>query len=263
MMNFPLSGLAELIHILSVWEVIGKTTGRHDVEPGIRRQAAGWLKMATSIADAAEDKAARDRINIFQKLLKKRDVEWRELGVECRVLRETIQAGFKHQYIYRYPNEQAAIAVRWTKEWEDVIDKFPSAAPDIFAAVDCWALGHGTPAVFMLMRVVEFGIGALAQDLGLDVGTDNWQNIIDRIEAKVREVGKTLPRGREKNARLQVLSEAAKEIVYFKDGWRNYVTHHHAHYDTHQARSVLEHVRAFMIVISKRLSEVDPSIEPR
>ena len=68
-------------------------------------------------------------------------------------------------------------------------------------------------------------------------------------------MGKALPSGVKKSKRLQFLSEAAKEFVFFKDGWRNYVSQDLASYDEYQARSVLEHVRAFMIVLSSRLCE--------
>jgi hypothetical protein len=106
------------------------------------------------------------------------------------------------------------------------------------------------------MRILEYGLAALADDVGCTVAVGTWQNIIDQIESAIKPLGKTLPRGQEKNERLQFLSEAAKEMVYFKDGWRNYVSHNRATYDEHQARSVMEHVRAFMTALSRRLFEV-------
>jgi hypothetical protein len=105
------------------------------------------------------------------------------------------------------------------------------------------------------MRVLEHGLRALANDVGLTFDVQNWQNIIDQIEAKIRELGKSLPRGVDKNERLQFLSEAAKEFVYFKDGWRNYVSHSRGTYDKHQARSVMEHVKSFMNTLSTKLTE--------
>ena len=88
----------------------------------------------------------------------------------------------------------------------------------------------------------------------LQVDAESWQTIIERIEAKIREVGKALPRGSEKLLRLGFLSEAAKEFVYFKDGWRNHVSHNRYSYDEHQARSIIEHVRSFMCVLSKNIT---------
>jgi hypothetical protein len=45
---------------------------------------------------------------------------------------------------------------------------------------------------------------------------------------------------------MKFYSEAAKEFYYFKDSWRNYVSHGGDPYDEHQALGTLEHVRGFM-----------------
>lgn len=111
------------------------------------------------------------------------------------------------------------------------------------------------------MRVLEHGLRALAADVGKTFSVQNWQNIIDQIESEIRQMGKTLPAGPEKSDRLQFLSEAAKEFVYFKDGWRNYVSHNRAVYDEHLARSALEHVRSFMTVLAGRLAEAPETSE--
>jgi hypothetical protein len=64
-----------------------------------------------------------------------------------------------------------------------------------------------------------------------------------------------LPKKGEKDRKLQFLSEAAKEFAYFKDGWRNFVSHGHEKYDDAKALSVLEHTRAFMNHLASQLSE--------
>jgi len=79
--------------------------------------------------------------------------------------------------------------------------------------------------------------------------------VIDQIEAKIKELRNTLPAGNAKSERLQFLSEAAKEFSYFKDGWRNHVSHNKSKYDGPQALSAITHVHAFMTQISSRLSE--------
>lgn len=255
--NANLTGLGPLIYQLALYQLLEE---RHDEEadqlvpPATKDQVSGWLKIASVVATQFQIKAAHDRIQIFEKAIA-RGITWRKLAVECRVLREAIEAGLKNQLLYRYGDEQAAMVRRWKEDWGDITTKFPSANADILAAVDCWALGYGSASVFHSMRVLEHGIAALARDVGREIGTQNWQNIIDQIESEVRNLGKTLPTGMEKNDRLQFLSEAAKEIVYFKDGWRNYVSHNRGAYDVHQARSVMEHVRSFMTVLSRRLGE--------
>jgi hypothetical protein len=216
----------------------------------------GWLKVASSLADDFEWGAVRDRIALIEKKLRF-PMTHAALAIELRVLRETIEAGSKEQLIYRYRREQAEIVMDWQNRWRSVLGKFPSAQTDILAAIDLWALGHSTASVFHFMRVLEHGLRALANNLGKSFDVQNWQNIIDQIEAEIRAQGKTLPAGARKSARLQFLSEAAKEFVYFKDGWRNYVSHSRGIYDAHQARSVLEHVKAFMTTLAAHLGEAD------
>lgn len=146
----------------------------------------------------------------------------------------------------------------WRIEWAAILEKFPSADDDILSAVDCWAMDHNTAAVFHMMRVLEHGLRAMAADVGRPFDVQNWQNVIDQIESEVRAEAKTRPASQAKSDRVRFLSEAAKEFLYFKDGWRNHVAHNRTAYDEHQARSVMEHVRQFMTVLSSRLSEQSP-----
>ena len=95
----------------------------------------------------------------------------------------------------------------------------------------------------------------MAEDVALTFDVQQWQNIIDQIENKISQERRTLPRGAPRNERLQVLSEAAKEFFYFKDGWRNYVSHGRGEYDDLQAAGVMQHVHSFLAHLSLRLAE--------
>jgi hypothetical protein len=141
---------------------------------------------------------------------------------------------------------------------------FPSAAQDIKEAGNCYAHGNDTAAVFHLMRVLEYGLRALAKKLRISFKTkkgaiipidlQEWGNIIGAIETKI-DAMKTRRKSRQKAEDLQFYSEAAKEFRYFKDAWRNYVMHTKAMYDPHDAAKVMEHVKEFMQHIATRLKE--------
>jgi hypothetical protein len=108
------------------------------------------------------------------------------------------------------------------------------------------------------MRALEHGLRALATDVGLTFDVQNWQNIINEIDAQIGEWRKSGIPGMDKpakDARLQFLSEAAKEFAYFKDGWRNYVAHAKVPYTPHQAHTVLTHVADFIERLSDQLAE--------
>jgi hypothetical protein len=162
---------------------------------------------------------------------------------------------FEQILLYSYPPSKGDVFRVWRAEWEIVYKTFPETIEDIWHGVDCWAMGHDTASVFHMMRVLESGLAWLGKDVGAVVGVDTWHIILDQIEKRIRESGNTLPRGEEKSARLQFLSEAAKEFRYFKDGWRNYVSHARGVYDEHQARSVMDHVKSFMLTLAKAPKE--------
>ena len=133
---------------------------------------------------------------------------------------------------------------------------FHSAQEDMREARNCYALGRYTASVFHSMGVLERGLRALAQNVGEDASQANWQNIIDRIEKKIR-LFRGLAKSNEKEAKLQFLSEAAKEFTYFKDGWRNHVSHAKVRYDAPRALSILNHTFAFMSHLSSQLREAE------
>jgi hypothetical protein len=261
MINCYIASLSQLSSQLRLYQIVlgeqpGRVNGPNDPATDLMiENIHGWLGIAKTVASDFELDAVRDRIGIVENRLSKRRLTNAELSTEMRVLLETVDAGLRGHLIYRYPREQSKVLERWQEDWARVLDGFPSAQKDIQAGVDLWALQHHTASAFHFMRVLEHGLRALAKDVGISFDIQNWQNVIDEIEAEIRQISKRLPRGAEKNERLRFLSEAAKEFVYFKDGWRNYVAHNRANYDEYQSRGILEHVKAFMTTLSSKLRE--------
>jgi hypothetical protein len=139
-----------------------------------------------------------------------------------------------------------------------VASAFPSANRELQEAAKCIALNKGTASVFHSMRAVESGIGSLANEVEKTFDVQQWNVILNEIES---EIGKMRRNGipglskQEKDEKLEFLSRAAAQIGYFKDGWRNYVSHNKRPYDVKEAGGIYEHVGAFMSVLSERLSE--------
>ena len=97
-----------------------------------------------------------------------------------------------------------------------VSDAFPSESSrfEIEESGNCFALGRYTACVFHLMRALEKGLKALADDLEVDfppqmpIEYEVWQTIIERIEKKIDELQKQ-PKGKHKTETLGVYSELA------------------------------------------------------
>lgn len=234
----------------SAWE----SKGYEAVPEFYHERVRNILNVAAEVAKLFEWSAVEDRISRFKKELAGEHFSMFGLHQELKALMEAVEDGLKSQLIYRYPAEKAKILMAWKDDWAAVVSVFSQAEDDIKATVDLWAMGHATASVFHAMRVLEYGLHGLAAELKLTFSIQMWHNIISEIESAIKKEANSLPRGEARNRRLQFLSEAAKEFGYFKDGWRNYVSHNKCSYDEHQARSVMEHVRQFMTTIAANLS---------
>lgn len=222
-----------------------------DVDEAYLKRITIMLNLIESAADDFQWCYVKNNINRLRHMLVS-PIKMYDLMSRLNVLRETIEDGLKFQKVYRYPDDKGAVFENWKQDWDLVLQAFPECKNDIVASVDLWALQHNTATVFHLMRVLEVGLGAFAQNVGVVYSTQNWYNLINEVEKAIRQEGNQ-QKSPEKEKRMQFLSEAAKEFSYFKDGWRNYVSHKKCVYDEHQAKSVMEHVRCFMITLAVNL----------
>jgi hypothetical protein len=129
---------------------------------------------------------------------------------------------------------------------------FPLTVTDIEEAGKCFALARWTACVFHLMRVLEIGLHKTAETVGVQwsgSGTltqQQWQVIIDQIECRIREMEKSIAKGNKKSDLMQAYSQAATAFRYFKEAWRNHVSHSKTSYNEEQAERIFQHVKAFM-----------------
>lgn len=268
MINFHVGPLYSLQHVLWHEEQraniqLGLITMHGNHHPKVQpwpqetdqARISGAMRALLMIANNLGLEATRNRITRFTMGLSQ-PCTVNYVESELRTLRETMDDELQYERFFHYPRAKSLRILTIPGDWATALAAFPSAKKDIEEAVDCYALDHNTACVFHLMRVLEHGLRAFAADVGKSFDIQNWQNIIDEIESAIRVEAKGLPRGAPRMERLQFLSEAAKEFHYFKDGWRNYVSHNRVEYDEHQCLSALEHTRSFMNAISSRLSEV-------
>jgi len=136
-----------------------------------------------------------------------------------------------------------------------VATNFKSTSRDVRAAGNCYASDNNTACVFHCMRVLEKGLHTFADHLGISfvvpVELQNWQNIIDPIEKVITHREKTLSKGTAKADELKFLSGAAAQFRYFKEAWRNHVTHSRVTYDDIEALRIMSHVHQFMDELAK------------
>ncbi|HEY2975871.1 MAG TPA: hypothetical protein VGJ48_25375 [Pyrinomonadaceae bacterium] len=179
-----------------------------------------------------------------------------EIKHDLRSLRERVFDELDNNFFLVIPRTKAQY-YHFTHPLFDVaISKaFPDSWDDVWAAGRCFALDEWTACVFHLMRVAEHGLRSLADRIGVTFASppelENWKNIIDLIEKKIKEL-EALPKSVKKSEDLKFYSDAAVQFRYFKDAWRNHVSHSRENYDERKASSVLDHVLEFMRELASR-----------
>jgi hypothetical protein len=163
------------------------------LDEATQKRIVSLLEFATLKSNEMELQGVLDRIKRFQQNLRLGRMDLAAFAAEVRILKETLEDGIRLKYFYRYSDDKARRLLRVDADWASVIapDKFPSVRDDAHAATDCWALGHPTACVFHCMRVLEHGLKALASDVGETFDLQQWQNIIEQIEARISAEGKT------------------------------------------------------------------------
>jgi hypothetical protein len=138
---------------------------------------------------------------------------------------------------------------------DDVATAFPDSTRELAEAGRCFALARWTACVFHLMRALEIALHRWAEQIGVNqfsaIELENWKNIIDAADRKVRELEK-MPKSAAKDSEVRYFGETSAHYRSVKDAWRNHVAHARTSYDEQQAAAILSHVREFMCLLAAK-----------
>jgi hypothetical protein len=132
-----------------------------------------------------------------------------------------------------------------------VSTEFPSAAEDIAESGICLALGRSTACVMHLSRVLEVGLQALANALGVTKQND-WGRYLRKID---EELQKRFASSGARTADEQFYSEAYTTFDAVRRAWRNPTMHVDKTYTVERAEEILISVRSFMRHLATKLHE--------
>lgn len=135
----------------------------------------------------------------------------------------------------------------------DVEQAFPSTSYDTKEAGKCLSLRRNTAAVCHLMRVLEFGLRALAKQLKVPFDNKPWNYVIEVADKRLKKVREAKRKPKNWKQDEKFYSEAIAHFRFIKDAWRNYSMHVYERYDEEQAESVFNHTRAFMRHLATKL----------
>lgn len=129
--------------------------------------------------------------------------------------------------------------------------QFPSAAEDIAESGICLALGRSTACVMHLSRVLEVGLQALANAVGVTKQND-WgrylKAIDDELTSRMKLAGARTPDE-------QFYAEARAAFDDMRRAWRNPTMHVDKVYSSARAEEILISVRSFMRHLATKVHE--------
>jgi hypothetical protein len=214
-----------------------------DYLPRIEREcrSIGLRLSADTVKRAMERLEKRDQISINYQWLNDKLTDLKALI--CDEMKE-------HGFFYISPERGKF----WTKAdqkclfGDAVANAFPAALFDIHGAGVCLAIGIGTPSVFHLMRVLEFGLAALGSIFNVSLAHTNWEPAIREIESKIREMHKDPAWRAKSDCKLvqENYSQVASHFAVLKDAWRNYTMHGRGRYGEDEAELIFLNVKGFM-----------------
>lgn len=202
------------------------------------------LKKLASIRKKAEDEKAQTQGEV------KSDFEDLRSRIEDEL--ETI--------VFLHLSSEEAVLYRRSEEYpmgELVDQRFPSAKYDIEEAYKCLALGRATAAAFHGMRVLEYGIRAIAKCLAIPDPVNpngrNWGTVLQTIKAKLDE---RWPRpANRQSGDGHIFDGLYASLDAVKNPWRNATMHVEAIYTEENARHIIDAVAAFMRILADRADE--------
>lgn len=134
---------------------------------------------------------------------------------------------------------------------------------ELKSAGNCIAVNEPIAAVFYLMRLAEHGLHALAKHLGVNykggavpIEFSEWNDIIGLIDEDLkarRSASQALARGYAKDAELEFYGGLQTDLIFFRDKYRNPVSHLRGIFDSNEARTVFNRVREFMQRLATRV----------
>ncbi len=194
-------------------------------------------------------------LHILELLKDEFTAKGRWLHAPTEALLNSIRVELQSRLFLYVPNQSAAFYREPLAGWQNVQDAFPSAIYDVEEAAKCFGLRRSTASVFHAMRVLERGLGVLAGEFKVPFEHKTWNEVIEQIEAAIRQIKKQKNKPPDWKADEQFYSEAAAQFMHFKNAWRNYTAHGHFKYTEDEAEAIFRHARDFMVHIAKRLKE--------
>lgn len=146
---------------------------------------------------------------------------------------------------------------------EPVAQAFPTAVADLKEAGTCYALNRNTACAFHVIRALEIALRSLAKCSGVKVTGkttpleyQQWNNIIEAIEAQSKKNYGQMKPGPIKENALNFYSACLSDFIFFKNAVRNILLHNRTGlYNAPEALGVLFRAKDCLLRMAHKISE--------
>jgi hypothetical protein len=154
----------------------------------------------------------------------------------------------ENEVLLHVNRENAKLFCRADPFGPTVSKHFTSCVGDIWVAGNCFAMELYDASVFHLMRALERVLAALAAKFNVAFDHRNWHNIIEELESHIRKIDSSC--GVDWKDQQKKYSQAASQFMFFKDAWRNHVTHGRDTFDGTRAKIIYDSTGHFMTYLA-------------
>lgn len=216
------------------------------------------FKRLRALADPLQMRSVARHFETFD-LATSSAITYAELIAWYEQLKVRLLEELEERWFLFVPSEFVQLHREPLTDWGDVPNKFPSAKNEIMSASQCLALGQGTACVFHAMRIVESGLNAFGDELGVNkttLATKPWGSVLNEAELAIPGKIKSIADAEKKKEAAEFYHWCGTQIEHFREAWRDRVSHRVRTYNVPGAQGVLLAVRSFMVKIVERgLSE--------
>jgi len=179
------------------------------------------------------------------------------LQSKCADLESHVFRVLGEELFFHADHDRSVEYLDWSTSSAAWRESFPFASFELSSAGECYLFNQPTAAVFHSMRALEIGLTALAGALGVKTARDQWEVVINNIEAAIKGISGPHA-GSDWRQKQEQYSEAALHFRYLKNAWRNHTMHARANYNLLKAKEIWHHSTDFIADLNRTLGLKEP-----
>jgi hypothetical protein len=242
--------------LLKQMEAEGKASPADPVErKAVAHHVSALLRQCNNLGLEHEERMALQILRTTDQVARTSGCDRNVLAAQLEQLTCEIALQFKSHRFFFMP--ATAVKLYTEPPWpESVTHRFPKATREMTEAGKCLACENYGGSVTHCMKVLEFGLRALARRLKVKIKNPNWGGLIPVCEGAIEKLNKANPRAPHWRKNGEFIEGAAIHFKFLRQPWRNHNMHaRNAIYHQDEAQMVFDHTRRLMIHLAQKLRE--------